>query len=466
MEVRDMGWVVTASGGELRCGDPTTRVTGITTDSRVAGPGDLFVALRGDRFDGHDFVSEVMGRGVAGVMVARARAGEWDGLGGCVVAVDETRGAMGRMAAVYRGEFAPQMVCVAGSNGKTTTKELLAAILGTCGPVLRSEASFNNDVGVPLTLLRLGRGDRVAVLEAGTNRPGELAVLLGMIRPRIGVLTGIGREHLEHFVDLAGVAQEEGSLAEALDAEGLLVLNGDAPFAEAIAARSRARVLRFGFGEGNAWRVVRHGSTWEGEEFELATPRVEWAGRWRVGVPGRHMAGNAAAALVVAAELGVDAGAARQALAEFRGARRRMEVVESGGVRILDDCYNANADSMGAALDTLGALPCEGRRIAVLGDMAELGETSAAAHEEIGRRVARVADLFFAVGTRSGGTAGAAVAEGMKRVWAASGVDEVMPWLKTEVRAGDVVLVKASRSSRLERVTAGLVSQLRGEETH
>lgn len=464
MEARDIGWVVAASGGELCGGNPATRVTGVSTDSRVAGPGDLFVALRGEQFDGHDFVLEVMGRGVAGVMVERARAGEWTGLGAAVVGVEETRVGMGRMASAYRGEHSPEMVCVAGSNGKTTTKELLAAVLGTCGPVLRSEASFNNDVGVPLTLLRLGAGDRVAVLEAGTNHPGELAVLLGMIRPRIGVLTGIGREHLEHFVDLAGVAREEGALAEVLGEEGLLVLNGDAPFADEIAARSRARVLRFGMGEGNPWRVVKSWSTWEGEEFELVTPKAGWTGRWRVGVPGRHMAGNAAAALAVSSELGVDVDAARQALSGFRGARRRMEVVEAGGVRILDDCYNANADSMVAALETLEGLPCSGRRIAVLGDMAELGAASGAAHDEIGRRAARAADLLFAVGARSAGTAGAARAAGMGRVWAASGVDEVMPWLATEVRAGDVVLVKASRSSRLERVTAGLVGHLRGEE--
>jgi len=328
------------------------------------------------------------------------------------------------------------------------------------GSVHRSEASFNNDVGVPLTLLGLGSGHRVAVLEAGTNHPGELAPLLGSIAPQVGVLTGIGREHLEHFGSLDGVAEEEGTIASVLPPDGLLVLNGDSGFSEGIAARCCGEVVRFGEGAGNAWRVVSSRSTWEGQEFELATPVPGWTGTWRVGVPGRHMAVNAVGALAVACRLGVSAEAARTALAGFRATKQRMEVLEAGGVRILNDCYNANADSMAAALQTLFDLPCAGRRVAVLGDMAELGPASEPAHGEVGMLAVGRADLLFAVGQRAGVTAGAAAASGMDGVSAHADVESLLPVLLETVRPGDVVLVKASRSARLERVTAGLLGRL------
>ncbi len=462
MESRRISWAAAATGGRLHSGAPDVLFRQLTTDSRKAGPGDLFVALRGDRFDGHDFVAEVMARGVAGVVV---RTGSVTGGAGtsAVIEVADTRTALGRMAGCYRAEFGLPVVCVVGSNGKTTTKDLLSGLLGGLGPVLRSEASFNNDIGVPMTLLGLESRHRVAVLEAGTNHPGELAPLLGLIRPMVGLLTGIGREHLEHFGDLEGVAREEGSIAEALAADGVLVMNGDAPLAQTIAGRSRAPVIRFGSGAANEWRVVSSRSGWEGEEFELSSPVPGWSGAWRVGVPGRHMAMNAVGALAVASRLGVEPEAARDALRGFRASRQRLETVEVGGVRLLNDCYNANADSMLAALQTLSDLPCAGRRVAVLGDMAELGSASEPAHGEVGRFAVGRVDRLFAVGVRSGVTAGAAKAGGMAGVSAFPDVEALVPSLLATVQPGDVVLVKASRSARLERVTAALMEKFGGE---
>ena len=260
METRDMNWVATATGGTLRPGTAAVRFERVSKDSRTAGPGDLFVALRGERFDAHDFLPEVIARGVAGILVAdgcEPRSTE----SVAVVTVTDTRVALGRMAANYRSEFSLPVVCVVGSNGKTTTKDLLSALVSSLGSVHRSEASFNNDVGVPLTLLGLGSNHRVAVLEAGTNHPGELAPLLASIAPQVGVLTGIGREHLEHFGSLEGVAEEEGTIASVLPPDGLLVLNGDSGFSDGIAARCRAEVVRFGEGAGNAWQVVSSRST-------------------------------------------------------------------------------------------------------------------------------------------------------------------------------------------------------------
>lgn len=454
MDARDIGWCVGASGAELAWGEPSARVSGIGTDSRQVQAGQLFVALRGDRFDGHDFVAAVAARGVAGVMVS----GDWDGLapaGVAVLRVGDTRAALGRMASVYRGELGATLVAVAGSNGKTTTKELIAWVVRGVGPVWRSAASFNNDVGVPLSLLAGSGADRVGVLEVGTNHPGELAPLLRMVRPDVGVLTSIGREHLEYFGDEAGVAREEGFLAESLGPGGLLVLQGDTRFAGEIAGRSASRVTTFGWDAGREWRVAWSRSTWEGEEFGLEGAGGGWDGPWRVGVPGRVMASNATAALVVARHLGVGAVAAREALASFRAPARRMACVEAGGVRVLDDCYNANADSVASSLETFSRLPCAGRRVAVLGDMAELGEASEGAHEEAGLRAAAAVDVLLTVGRWAGVTARAARGAGLGRACEHEDVKGVLETLGGLLRPGDAMLVKASRSSRLERVTEG-----------
>ncbi len=463
MESRDIRWLEQATRGELRPGGPTGLVEGVTTDSRAAGPGQVFVALKGDRFDGHDFLDAVVAAGVGAVVVGPG----WERRVPqecAVVTVADPRRALGWMGAKYRSEFELPVAAVAGSNGKTTSKEMLAALLETRGPVLRSEASFNNDIGVPLTLLRLERKHWAAVLEAGTNHPGELAPLLGWIRPRLGLLTGIGREHLEFFGDLTGVAEEEGVLAEAVGADGFLVMNGDSEYSDAVAERCPGRVIRFGAGSGHGWRVMSSRAGWDGERFRLETDRAGWSGDWWVGVPGRHMAINAAGVLALAAELGVEPDAAREVLAGFRPPKQRLEVFEAGGVRVLNDCYNANADSMLAALETLHDLPCAGRRVAVLGDMNELGSLSEPAHGEIGARAAQVADAIFAQGRHAERTIAAARWAGAGLAAVHRDVADLTEAVGGYLRPGDVVLVKASRSARLERVTEGLLGMLGQEE--
>ncbi|KAB2661464.1 MAG: UDP-N-acetylmuramoyl-tripeptide--D-alanyl-D-alanine ligase, partial [Verrucomicrobia bacterium] len=429
---------------------------GVSTDSRAAAPGTLFVALSGERFDGHDYLAEVAARGVAGAMVGAGKASLVPA-GLCALAVDSPRAAYGRLAARYRGEFGIPVACVAGSNGKTTTKELLAALLSTAGETLRSESSFNNDVGVPHTLLRLEAAHRFAVLEAGTNHPGELAPLVAMIRPTRGILTQIGGEHLEFFGDLEGVAREEGALADGLPADGLLVLPAATPHADAIAARTRARVVRVDW-EGGAgdWSAAVTACDWKGQRFAVRSPRPDWTGEWELSLSGRHNVLNALAAMVVAAESGVEPGAARRALAAFRPPRQRLAMAETGGVRLLDDTYNANADSMGAALRTLSDLPCAGRRVAVLGDMAELGAMAETAHREVGCAAATAVDALFAVGRFAGVTAGAARGAGLQAVVTCADAEAATAALAGFVRRGDTVLLKASRSARLERVADAL----------
>ena len=287
----------------------------------------------------------------------------------------------------------------------------------------------------------------------GANHPGELAPLLRLIQPRLGIVTSIGREHLEFFEDLAGVLREEGTLAEALPPEGLLAIHGDSPGWREIAARARCRVVAVGAGEHNEWRVAAARVDAEGTTFELASPRSEFSGEYRLRLLGRHQAANAALAIVVAAELGVQPDHARSGLAGCLPPKLRLQPCEAGGVLVLNDAYNANADSMLAALATLREFPCAGRRVAVLGDMQELGAQSEAAHLEVGRQAAQSGlSRLFAIGRWAGVLARAAEGAGLRQAEAFDSLEAGAAAVRAYVRPGDVVLVKASRVTGLDRL--------------
>jgi UDP-N-acetylmuramoyl-tripeptide--D-alanyl-D-alanine ligase len=458
MEARSLKYIAAACGGELLRGSPETQVSGVCTDSRRLNTGDLFFALAGERFDGHDFLQHVAAKGAGGVVVERKRLG--GGSSGCaMIVVESTRAALGQLASRYREEFALPLVAVAGSNGKTTTKELIASVLRQKRHTLWSEASFNNDIGVPLTLLRLEASHQAAALEAGTNHPGELAPLVKMMRPNYGVITCIGREHLEFFGDVKGVAREEGWLAELLPPDGKLFLNGDDEWADSLAARARATVVRVGFAAGNDWRATSLRSDTRGVRFKVDGPRAQYAGEYRVHLLGRHQVVSALFAIAIGMESGLSRADIARGLAECRAPKMRLELWECNGVRVLDDAYNANADSVAAALQTLSELPCKGRRVAVLGDMAELGAYSESAHEEIGRRAAELGvGQLFAVGKMAPIVARAARDAGLNRVFEFEHVDTAAAAVKSFVRRGDVVLIKASRATRLERIGEALRS--------
>ncbi len=458
MEKRTLKFVADACAADLRRGAAAALVENVCTDSRQAKPGDLFLAIAGDRFDGHDFVAEVAGRGVTAVMVESKKVP--DPLPDCaVLVVADVRAAFGKLAALYRKDFALPVIAVAGSNGKTTTKELLASVLGQRLKTLSSEASFNNDIGVPATLLRLDNSHQAAVLEAGTNHPGELAPLVKLIQPGWGVLTNIGREHLEFFGDVAGVAHEEGWLAELMPADGMLLVNGDNPWTESVVGRTRAQVIRVGLTGKNDWRADKIRLDKNGVTFRAEAPAAEYAGDYRINLLGRHQVANALFAMAVGAGLGLNREAIRRGLDECRPPKMRLQFWEAGGVRVLDDAYNANADSTMAALETLCDLPLQGRRVAVLGDMAELGAHSEAAHREVGRCVAKLGiGQLFTVGRLSVFTAQAARDAGLTRVIEFADVESAVRAVKNFLRAGDVVLLKASRASRLERIAETLKS--------
>ncbi|MBI3414526.1 MAG: UDP-N-acetylmuramoyl-tripeptide--D-alanyl-D-alanine ligase [Verrucomicrobia bacterium] len=459
MQEHTLAYVAAGCGGSLEHGDPAQIVRRACLDSREVQPGDLFVAIDGERFDGHDFLDEAVRRGAAALLVQRRKV--------CLarsdcalIAVRNTRRALGKLAARHRRDFNLPVVAVAGSNGKTTTKELIAAVLRQRFETLQSEGSFNNDIGVPLTLLKLEPRHQAAVLEAGTNHAGELAPLLRMIQPRLGVITNIGREHLEFFGNVASVADEEGTLAELLPADGKLFIHGDSEWAEPVSRRCRAPVERVGFGNDNPWRVSDLELDERGSNFAVHSPVAALNGRYRVNLLGRHQAINALFALAVGAELGLGREELRNGLADCHPPKMRLQLREINGLRVLDDSYNANADSMRAALQTLKEFPCRGRRLAALGDMGELGSHSAVAHGEVGRCAAESGvRQLFTIGRQASLMAAAAREGGLANVMEFSDVDQAALAIKAFAQPGDVLLLKASRSMRLERV----VDVLRGE---
>ncbi|TAK97171.1 MAG: UDP-N-acetylmuramoyl-tripeptide--D-alanyl-D-alanine ligase [Verrucomicrobia bacterium] len=458
METSSLAFAIAACGGEIIRAASASEFQRVCTDSRSAQAGDLFVALAGEKFDGHAFLDEVAAKGAVAVVIEQGR--RLAALPECgVIQVASTRAALGQLGAAYRRLFDLPVIAIGGSNGKTTTKELIASVLKQKLATLWSEASFNNDIGVPMTLLRLEKAHQAAVLEVGTNHPGELAPLVEMIQPRFGVITSIGREHLEFFGDVAGVAKEEGALAELLPADGKLFISGDSEWTDGIAQRTKASVVRVGLSERCEWRARNVRISRQGTSFRVDAPDENFSRSYRVPLVGRHQALNALFAIALGAELGLSREEILQGLAACAPAKMRMEVWETGGVHVLDDAYNANADSMLAALQVLQELPCKGRRVAVLGDMAELGAHSESAHVEVGRNAARlgVAQLF-AVGKMASVMANGAREAGLNRVLEFGDVGAAATALKSFLKPGDTVLLKASRASRLERVTMALRS--------
>ncbi|MFN7141562.1 MAG: UDP-N-acetylmuramoyl-tripeptide--D-alanyl-D-alanine ligase, partial [Limisphaerales bacterium] len=372
MEPRTLQFIAEACRGELKHGSPGTMVSRVCTDSRIVQPGDLFVALAGERFDAHDFLKDVAAKGATAIVAERTKILS-DLSGPALILVERTRQALGEIASRYRGDFKIPFVAVGGSNGKTSTKDLIGSVLNHKFPSVASEASFNNDIGVPLTLLKIEQKHKAAVLEVGTNHPGELAPLLRIVRPRYSVVTSIGREHLEFFSDMDGVIKEEGTLAELLPVNGKLFINAESEWIYPILKRCRVPVVKVGWSDKCDFsaRNIRMGET--GLSFNVGAPRKEFAGEYNLQLLGRHQVLNALLAIAVGVELGLSRAEIQKGLFECKPAKMRMQLWSVAGIRVLDDAYNANADSMLAALQTLAELPTDGRRIAVLGDMAELG---------------------------------------------------------------------------------------------
>ncbi|GAB3499522.1 UDP-N-acetylmuramoyl-tripeptide--D-alanyl-D-alanine ligase [Nocardiopsis coralliicola] len=444
----------------------------VVVDSRQVGPGSLFVALGGERADGHDFAGAAVAAGASAVLGSRpveAPALLADG------GDDEVVAALGRLARAAAEQISAagaDIVGITGSSGKTTTKDLLAQVLDRLGPTVAPVGSLNNEIGHPLTVLRADERTRFVVLEVAARGIGHIAHLCSIAPPRIGVVLNVGSAHVGEFGGKEAIARAKGELVEALPAAaagGVAVLNADDPNVAPMAARTAARVVTVGTGPDADVRAldVRLDSAGRAA-FTLAA-----GGRTapvRLAVIGAHQVHNALAAAAVAAEFGMDAEGIAAALAEAGPVSRwRMEVTErADGVTVVNDAYNANPESTAAALETLAAIGAGGRRIAVLGHMAELGDGSRAAHEGIGKAAAESGvDLLVSVGEQAAGIAdGAAGVPG----WAgeavrADGTDAALDALTERLRPKDTVLVKGSRVAGLERVAAALAAEADAEHS-
>ena len=451
----DLATAAAAIGGRVRGANvPFLRVS---TDTRTIGPGDLFVALAGERFDGHAFVAQARERGAVAAMVAADRA---QGVPGDVLVVDDPLAGLARLAASWRARFRLPVIVVVGSNGKTTVKEMTAAALRAHygdAAVLATSGNRNNAIGLPLTLLGLTAAHRAAVIELGMNHRGETAELAPLAAPTIALVNNAQREHQEFMRSVAEVADEHADAIRALRSGGVAVINADDPHAgvwREAAALAGARVVGFGTGPG---ADVRAGVTLraDGTTLNLAAPQgsavVELA------VPGRPMAHNALGAAAAALAAGASLPAVARGLAAFRPVAGRLAVMHCGGTTVIDDSYNANPDSVRAAIDVLAAAAAP--RWLVLGDMGEVGEAGPAFHREIGAH-ARAAGIerLLATGPLSVETV-AAFGPGARHY---GDVDALVGALRETVAPGATVLVKGSRFMRMERAVAALTESATG----
>jgi len=437
-------------------------VRGGAVDSRRVGPGAAFFALPGQRTDGHEFLADAVRHGASALVVARPIAdADLDALtalapgGVSIVVVEDTLRALQAAASTWRGRFNPVVVGITGSVAKTSTKEAAATVLSVRWRVLRNEGNENNEVGLPLTLLRLDASHDVAVLEMGMFVPGEVAQLAALARPSIGVVTAVRGVHLERAGSVDAIERGKRELVEALPADGTAILNEDDPRVARMAGHTSARILRYGFVERadvSAEAVESAGP--QGMRFVLRLP----SGRHAVRLPvlGRHGVHNALAAAAVGFTLGLRPEEIARGLELGWAAPHRDQLRQIGAWQVLDDSYNASPDSMAAALDLLATLP--GRRVAVLGEMLELGPDGPALHHAVGRHAATCAELLVAVGHGAEPIAEGALEAGMEasRIATATDRDEALRLLLATLAAGDMILVKGSRGAALDELIDAL----------
>ncbi len=429
-------------------------VTGLCTDSRTLKPGQAFLALKGDTFDGHTMLGAAAKAGSPLAIIDSVERASVLPTGMAVLKVADTRRSLLRLAAAYRKTLdRTRVIAVGGSNGKTTTVRLITAALSSAMKGTASQKSFNNDIGVPLTILSASPSDQYLICEVGTNAPGEISTLAAVVQPDIGVITSIGREHLEKLGSLRGVAREEASLLEHIRPGGAGFISADAlELREVLGTLSSrpAALLSFGFDHDSDVGIARVEQSLTGMTFTL-NDRAEF----KLPLLGRHNAANAAAAIAVARRMGLPDAAIAEGLATAKGESMRLEVSHHSGVCIINDAYNANPDSMRASLETFDAVAKHAdRRIVVLGDMLELGEYAAASHREVVEAVASRPHIAVAVlvGPQMKAAASPLSKTGVKVIFGDDLNEPFAAQVAKALQPGDAVLLKGSRRMRLERL--------------
>jgi len=440
----------------MSSGNGTVVINKVSTDSRTIKAGALFVALRGENFEGHEFVEATSKAGATGALVDFNWAGSVP-TNFAVLRAADTLQAYQMLAANYRRSLALKVLAITGSNGKTSTKDFAASVLARRFRVTKTEGNFNNHVGVPRTILEATSEDEIAVWEIGMNHPGEIAALSKIAAPNAAIITNIGVAHLEFMGSREAIATEKAALAEAIEPQGTVILNADDPFSAGIAARTRAKVV-FAGTTGGAVQAIEIRQSAEGSEFTI----VEGAHRCRAQLPvaGSHMVQNALLAVAAGRAFGLSIEECAAGLAAAPLTKARLQIKEIGGVQFLDDSYNANPDSMKAALRTLVELDAEGKRIAVLGEMRELGAESERGHREVGETAATLGvDQLITIGHTAEQIAEGARTAGLDKVSSARSTAEAAKLLDQIAEPGDLVLIKGSRAARTEEVIEQFGSQ-------
>ncbi|QDR80381.1 UDP-N-acetylmuramoyl-tripeptide--D-alanyl-D-alanine ligase [Sporomusa termitida] len=430
----------TGSGGKF--------FRGISTDTRTVQPGNLFIALAGERFDGHEFAAQAAAKGAAGVVVCRPVAVANPV---AVIEVQDTLSAFQALARLHRSRYQIPVIGVTGSNGKTTTKDMLAAVLASRFHVLKTEANFNNEIGLPLTLLKLDADHEAAVVEMGMRACGQIRELAEIALPTVGVVTNVGETHMEILGSIENIAAAKAELVEAIGPDDVVVLNADDPHVRAMQHKAQGRVVLYGLGPAATVRAENIVTGKNGDlitTFDCAGPRGSFP--VILHTVGSHNVYNALAAIAAGWELGLLPGDLAAGISSFVPGAMRLEIRNYGEYTVINDVYNASPLSMAAALDTLAAIG-KGRRIAVLGDMLELGDTAAGSHRRIGQLAAEQGlDIVLTIGPLAEYIAAAAAEHGVKIVHAFTCHQQAIEMLQCLLQPGDYILLKGSRGMKME----------------
>jgi UDP-N-acetylmuramoyl-tripeptide--D-alanyl-D-alanine ligase len=449
-----LGEIAKAAGGKLLRGDPALPVESLSTDSRTIQPGELFIPLVGERFDGHDYLSAALARG-AGACLCRQDFTDRSAGFPNVVLVKDTLIALQKIALAHRRKFNLRVVALTGSCGKTMVKELAAAIVSTKYRTLASEGNVNNEVGLPLQVLNILPEHEAAVLELGTNHPGELEILCRISQPGAGIWTNVGMGHIGYFGSLEEIQKEKSALVKAIPTDGLMILNADDPLVMATKSLCKGKVVTYGMDSPADYRTEDVTVDADGVRFTVKGVEI------KSGLVGRHSVSNILAALALGAEWGIDLHTGADAIAKVVPLGRRLAVVKLRGITLIDDCYNSNPTSLAAALQILHDQPGM-RRIAVLGDMNELGAHAIPAHQAGGELAAKLGiDRLYLVGDFAPYYQEGAALAGMypDSIMLFDSNEQLAGELMSEIYSGDVILVKASHAEGLETVSDAIKCQ-------
>ena len=458
MDTITLGQLLQAVGGQLLGEfDKNAPISHVDTDSRDIHPGSLFIPLAGERFDGHAYINAALESGAVGCLTQRERESYQPGK--FYVKVPSTQRALRDLAAWYKEQFHIPFVAVTGSVGKTTAKDMLAAVLGVKYKVLKTEGNFNNNIGLPLTLLRLDSSHQIGVVEMGMDKFGEIDFLGGIVKPEVGVITNIGDAHIERLGSRENIFKAKCELLPHIKEDGLLVLNGDDPMLSTLRGNTPVQTVFCGQGEGLEYRAqILGGDGVSHIQCRLTTPHMDR--EVRIPALGEHMVYPTLIAAAVAERFGLTPDEIEQGIRQFVPTRMRMNILRRGnGIIILDDTYNANPQSMRAAISVL-ADSQSSYKIAVLGDMLELGPFSPALHAEVGEYLGQAGiPCLVAVGEQSAAMAQGARDVGVPQVLYCQDKGEAMQRLRMLLRGDCTILVKASRGMKMEDITAFLVKQ-------